>query len=451
MKPLFTYKIPDSPHWYIVITDTSHHFYFNNHDKSSYWQLSDIQEHYKNDIDIVKRLIKSINFDELAILFAKSRGVKFEKIEDELESIEVDHSKEEVQPKQTEQQQVTEEEEIVVVENIPSKVTKAKPKEEKQPLTKQINSIIQGYLSSDDEEDEEEEVNSKETKQESSQTINIDELTSQALAQHQKSTEIESDDDDDNDNGSLDLSLSETEDAATASTSSAEQDFINLLNQFSNRISIYESWDLVEEELLPEFTTYPEFFAISSKLERQKLFQKWCTQQEQQQQEPKSPQTTINEGAFPTVKLNYLIFLQDFKQDIKQSFYQSFYNSHYQKLNEFNLSSQMKETIFRNYKIMLNDFTKFAKNYKKSNVGDNRNLKVMKLNEFLQNKLHSHITNTADSGPFNVDSNLSDLDNWINLLNHYDIPTDIAENEINFLVGDEKRLNSYIDQLKPTK
>ena len=75
----------------------------------------------------------------------------------------------------------------------------------------------------------------------------------------------------------------------------------------------------------------------------------------------------------------------------------------------------------------------------------------MKLNEFLQNKLHSHITNTADSGPFNVDSNLSDLDNWINLLNHYDIPTDIAENEINFLVGDEKRLNSYIDQLKPTK
>ena len=33
----------------------------------------------------------------------------------------------------------------------------------------------------------------------------------------------------------------ETEDAATASTSSAEQDFINLLNQFSNRISIYES------------------------------------------------------------------------------------------------------------------------------------------------------------------------------------------------------------------
>ena len=138
-------------------------------------------------------------------------------------------------------------------------MTKAKPKEEKQPLTKQINSIIQGYLSSDDEEDEEEEVNSKETKQESSQTINIDELTSQALAQHQKSTEIESDDDDDNDNGSLDLSLSETEDAATASTSSAEQDFINLLNQFSNRISIYESWDLVEEELLPEFTTYPEF------------------------------------------------------------------------------------------------------------------------------------------------------------------------------------------------
>lgn len=443
MKPLFTYQIPDSPYWYIVITDTSHHFYFNNQDKSSYWQLSDIQNHYKNGIDIQQQLIKSINFDELAILFAKSRGAQFEIIYDKAEEIQGD-----VDQQQNEQKQAVEEEEEeeIVVENIPSKVNTRKQEEKEQPKVKQTNSIIQGYLSSDEEEEEED---NKETdqEQEASQSIHIDELTSQALAQHQKSTGIESDEDGDNDNGSLDLSLSEPENPET-DTSSAEQDFINLLNQFVRRISIYESWDLVEEELLQEFTTYPEFYAISSKLERQKVFQKWCTQQEQQ----KSSQPDIEEGGvFPTVKLNYLIFLQDFKQEIKQSFYQSFYNSHYQQLNGFNLSSLIKETIFRNYKLMLNDFTEFAKKYKKLNVGDNRNLKVMKLNEFLQNKLHGDINNTVNSGSFIVDSKLSNLENWINLLNQYDIPTNIAENEINFLVGDEKRLNSYIDQLRTTK
>ena len=111
---------------------------------------------------------------------------------------------------------------------------------------------------------------------------------------------------------------SETEDAATASTSSAEQDFINLLNQFSNRISIYESWDLVEEELLPEFTTYPEFLPYHRNW-NDKIISKWCTQQE-----PKSPQTTINEGAFPTVKLNYLIFYKTSNKILNNHFINHF-------------------------------------------------------------------------------------------------------------------------------
>ena len=75
----------------------------------------------------------------------------------------------------------------------------------------------------------------------------------------------------------------------------------------------------------------------------------------------------------------------------------------------------------------------------------------MKLNEFYKTNYIVISQILLILVHLSVDSNLSDLDNWINLLNHYDIPTDIAENEINFLVGDEKRLNSYIDQLKPTK
>ncbi|KAK6872891.1 hypothetical protein K6H11_002611 [Candida tropicalis] len=88
---------------------------------------------------------------------------------------------------------------------------------------------------------------------------------------------------------------------------------------------------------------------------------------------------------------------------------------------------------------MLNNFTKFAKNFKKQNKNSNQNVKVMKLNEFLKGKL---------SGSFIINDNLSHFDNWINLLNENDISAEIAENEINFLVGDEKRLNSYIEQLQ---
>lgn len=415
MQPLFTYNIPLTS-WYIVVTDTSNHFYFNNDDKCSYWQLYDLQEQY--DIDIPK-FVESINYDELSVLMAKSRGV----------NIELKDEKEEVLSKS-----VGMKEDEIIIENVQSTPVVSSPPQQQE----KAQAILAGYSSSeDDEEEEEEKKKDKDDYDDDGEDeipINIDEITEKAIAQY-KSQEDEQLSDDEDDNNSLDLSLDDND-----SSNSIKQDFMNLLNQFSGKFSIYDSWDLIEEELIEEFVKYPEFLAILSKQERENIFQKWCSQQEQEEGESNNDVVIEeNTGIFPTPKIKFLEFLQDFKLDIKDSFYQSFYASNYIKINEFDLLPTIKESIFRNYKIMLNNFTKFAKNFKKQNKNSNQNVKVMKLNEFLKGKL---------SGSFIINDNLSHFDNWINLLNENDISAEIAENEINFLVGDEKRLNSYIEQLQ---
>ena len=415
MQPLFTYNIPLTS-WYIVVTDTSNHFYFNNDDKCSYWQLYDLQEQY--DIDIPK-FVESINYDELSVLMAKSRGV----------NIELKDEKEEVLSKS-----VGMKEDEIIIENVQSTPVVSSPPQQQE----KAQAILAGYSSSeDDEEEEEEKKKDKDDYDDDGEDeipINIDEITEKAIAQY-KSQEDEQLSDDEDDNNSLDLSLDDND-----SSNSIKQDFMNLLNQFSGKFSIYDSWDLIEEELIEEFVKYPEFLAILSKQERENIFQKWCSQQEQEEGESNNDVVIEeNTGIFPTPKIKFLEFLQDFKLDIKDSFYQSFYAKNYIKINEFDLLPTIKESIFRNYKLMLNNFTKFAKNFKKQNKNSNQNVKVMKLNEFLKGKL---------SGSFIINDNLSHFDNWINLLNENDISAEIAENEINFLVGDEKRLNSYIEQLQ---
>ncbi|RCK64636.1 hypothetical protein Cantr_00008 [Candida viswanathii] len=396
MKPLFTYHVPETA-WYILVTDTSNHFYFNSNDKCSHWQLHDLQERYG--IDVAK-FAASINFDELGVLMAKSRGVGIE----EKEEVPV-----ETQP----------DEENIVIENVQESA--ASPPPPPPPPKEQPQSLLQGYSSSEEEDEEDEQVQEE--------PLDLDNIAAQAIAQHQPQDSDLLSEDEENDNNSLDLSLDDDQNQP-----SATQDFMNLLDQFSGRFSIYQSWDLIEEELIEEFAKYPEFLAIPSKHEKDKLFQKWCSQQEDQEEAVHD----VEAGIFPTPTIKYLAFLQDFKLEIKDAFYQTFYSANHEKINEFDLPASTKETIFRSFKIMLNDFTKFAKNFKKQNKNSNQNVKVMKLNEFLRGKLQ---------GSYTIDPELSHFDNWIKLLNANDISAEIAENEINFLVGDEKRLHSYIDQL----
>ncbi|EMG49128.1 hypothetical protein G210_0177 [Candida maltosa Xu316] len=260
MKPLFTYQVPESS-WYIVITDNSKHFYFNNEDKSSHWQLSDLQVEYGLDIP---RFVDSINFDEIGLLMAKSRGVSFKKKEEVPKELPIDNT-----PK----------EEEIVIENIQQQEEPVQPKQKPK-------SILQGYSSSEEEESEDE------------HDINIDELTSQAIAEYQKPDEPASESEEE-DNESLDLSVDEE------STNTAEQDFINLLGRFSNKISIYDPWDLIEEELINEFSQNPEFFAISSKQERESIFQKWCSNQESTQNEITVPTILMKNYQISTIGSNY--------------------------------------------------------------------------------------------------------------------------------------------------
>lgn len=65
-SPLFIYEVAGTP-WHVIVTDDAGHFYFNSVTKLSVWQLGETGDLH---------LAELINYDELAILFAKARGLK---------------------------------------------------------------------------------------------------------------------------------------------------------------------------------------------------------------------------------------------------------------------------------------------------------------------------------------------------------------------------------------
>lgn len=66
----------------------------------------------------------------------------------------------------------------------------------------------------------------------------------------------------------------------------------------------------------------------------------------------------------------------------------------------------------------------------------------MKLKEYLSSQQN------FPKGSFTINPKSSFFDNWVDLLNQFfKDDTTVAEAEINFLLGDEKRLSSYIAKL----
>ncbi|EGW31407.1 uncharacterized protein SPAPADRAFT_51425 [Spathaspora passalidarum NRRL Y-27907] len=404
MTPQFVYKLP-LQEWHLIITNTGHHFYFNEKTSKSYWQLSDIQA---LGID-VETFLNGVNFDELALLFAKARGLKIDEVVENQEEIE------------------WRSEEVEIVIERGDVVSGEKEKEVRElnhePESEQTQ-IIQGYSSSEEDyEDEEEEKEENVSRPE--QDLDIDQLAATAIEQYQHS-DSETDSEASND---LDLSFDDN---------SSSEDFISLLEQFKSKISPFEPWELIEERLISEFVKYPEFYTIDSKSKREEIFRQWSKQQEDEEEQDQEEEEVVN--IYPTPTIEYLAFLQNFKSEIKNGFYQPFYSKHYKSINSFNLTPQQKETIFRNYKLMLSESSIAEREYKKAN-SKSGNFKVMKLTEFLKQF-------NLSGGKVNYNSDESFFTNWIDLLNVNQVDLEIAENQINFLVGDEKRFVSYKSALE---
>ncbi|CAI5758787.1 unnamed protein product [Candida verbasci] len=232
MKPLFIYQIPNHKTWYIVITNTSKHFYFNNENNSSYWQLSDIKEKHANiNID---QFMQDVDFDEIALLVAKSRGLKTSEKE----------PKQEVEDKE-------EKPEIII------RKEQNLGEEKKQENIKPTGNGFEGYSSSSDEEEvvDEEEGQSKK--------ISRDEIKS---------------------------------------------DFISFLNSHSSKISTYQPWDLIEDDLKEELAQNKQFQHLTT-IEKEELYKNWDGKRDQTLQQP---------NLYPSPKILYYKLLQEFKNEINK-------------------------------------------------------------------------------------------------------------------------------------
>lgn len=210
MKPKFVFHVPLLP-WLVVVTDTAHHFYFNQETRERHWSLHDVGE-------------LRLDYDALAVLFAKARGlpladaggheVAFEKDEhvyvggdvgsDVEETVEIDFGD--------------------VVETAPNA----------DPPTRTNPGLNLGYLS---------------------------ELDSESPARSPESL-------------SESLAKSPAKSPAKSSTASKEA-FVALLEKHKDKFSRLDPWFLVEEDLLPDLAQEPAFYEVEPH-EREGIFNGWA-------------------------------------------------------------------------------------------------------------------------------------------------------------------------------
>ncbi|CAK9439103.1 uncharacterized protein LODBEIA_P33270 [Lodderomyces beijingensis] len=399
MHPQFIYKIPQNESWYIVITNTSHHFYFNARDKLSFWQLSDVKQHYQGDVDIVE-LMQDVEFDQLAVLFASARGCDV---------------------KRSSRRGETDGVKRVGGDELGAGTLKRAKVEAKDAEGSSGNGNVDASTEAGKSDDW-----GKETKDDERHRASGDASASKVslLAGYSSSSDEEEEEE-------------EEENVATAEPDDKPQDYensksklIDVLNSLSGQISEYDAWDLVQNKLSDQLH---HVNALLSDHNQQKIFTEWINDRKTVE--------VLNE-IYPTEKIKLLSLLQSHKDEVRNSYYPNFYNYHYLQLNTIQLSTSEKETTFRKYKNFVNEFASFEKKFKQSNKNAVGNVKVMKVDEFLHTALKLKLKHEHD---FTQMDNLSDFDNWIRLLNYYDVDLDIAEDETNFLLGDEKRLKCYMD------
>lgn len=426
----FLYNVPyDSNQWYVALT-TSTHFYFNSVTKRSFWQISDL------DVD-KQQFVKSINFDEIGLLTAKINGLDIEpylkrdhkdtKPRERTSAEKIHDAREEDRREREdigeEREKRNEEKDVEIETSISEEEVDDKKLDSRLTGVAPIGLDL-GY-SSEDSEEEAELQSEAETSARPEQPA-----SSQASGdESEPGSESESDI-----NAGLDLSVTDE---------SSPDEFYRLLDTFKSQISVYDPWFLVESELISDFATHPEFYSIDES-QREKFYDIWVKEQ-----------STKEAGKFPTPTQLYLKFLQSHKDQLKKLFFPDFKNM-FIKDNEFvaattNLSSKQVENLFRSYKLFLNDFAEYEKAQKKKQQASKINLKKKKLDDFLHHHLSSISEAVANSAATSVPQPLSshsDFENWTSLCNAFNLPSSVCDDIVNYVVGDEKRYQSYYDAVK---
>lgn len=449
MKPLFVYLVEDTD-WHVIVTDDAGHFYFNSRTKASVWQSADVEPN----------VVEKINYDEVAVLFAKARGLdvrevrevgekdkkeggerKAEEMEDDDED-EVDGD-EEVECDYVEvegedetmallrevmaEHDVDIENEVDVTENVEENV------EDTEVPKESLGGLSLGYSSDESDESDEEELDNGvgakdvDSEEESGDVADADSNAGSNADFHGESGESQDSlSDASASDNPLDLSLDTENDPA------AIEAFKALLDTHKSSFSIYDPWFMVEEDLLAKAANDPAYYGVPE-AQRESIFNAWV-----------SEASTARETAatYPTSELLFFQLLQDNKSDVKTLYYSEYLSAHSEVANFLadhpNLNA---EVLYRQLRVTLNDFARHEREVKKQQKITGKgnaagNLKVAHLDRFL----HTHQRELPHNG--SVVPAGSAFEHWIDILN-CGVPIAVAHDTINFIVGDEKRVTCY--------
>lgn len=436
---LFVYSVPETP-WHVVITDKCHHFYFNAVSKASVWQITETEE----------GLLEKLDYNELAVLFAKSRGFSMrggkEKKEKEKKKV-VEREVEEEEDEAAEGVSELEPEEVEVPHDlIQSVVGEMGPLDEgegekeevgekeveeenvQQPIDGGV-SLLQGYLSDSGDEDEGEEEAEVEATQEV--VVPQDNVAEEDVAEEEEEQLGEDDALEGlvDVNAGLELLLSDDEAGEVEADEGVKETFKSLLSQHEGSFSKYDPWFLVVEDLVLVMAQEPAFYSLLDK-EKETAFNEWVAESSSNfKQAPK--------GRFPTANLLFYQELQEHKAEIRKLPYVQ-----YKEQFPFNTDGEEPDRLYRKLRTTLVDFADYEKKLKKGGY-KGENLKVKKVNEFVANELASLL---VEKGEHEL---LADLffDKWIDLCNAFNLPLSMVESPENFILGDEKRYLCYKDAL----
>lgn len=397
MEPWLLHPIPYGQ-WFLVVTDNAKHFYYNQETNKSYWQLSDVFE----DTTISKdEFLKCLNFDQVAVLMAKIRGLKVDDGPKANKSRAVNKSPETNLPSQGENHNESVNEEV----------------------------ITQSNKESDNEsnEDWESGSSSSQNDQESTEALVRGFLQEEGIAAKPSLLEgYGSEDDSDSDSEELD-----TLDLDLNLPVADREQFLEMLSSLGDKIDKMDPWFLVKEELAGDFAQDSRYFSVTDENQREQLYNEWV-------QENVSENEPTEDSSYPSQAQSFFSLLLQHKKAIKKLHYQEFLLEH-PELTDLHLPSKLMESLFRQFKVMLLDQEEYERTTKKKPEYDPAtNLKRERLLRFLQDsKFEPAAINLQDI------TGTTDFEKWISLCKLANIPERIYDSPYNFVVGDEKRWEVY--------
>lgn len=416
------YSVPETP-WHVVVTDTSRHFYFNSATKAAVWQITDTDG----------QLSEKIDWDRLAVLFAKSRGwaprekpsdEKRESMKKQAEEVpekEADGEPEE-EPEELESEEYVEPE--VPHDLIGSIVADSGPVEEEKEQEEETQhgglGLLQGY-GSDSEASASEAERSPEGEAERSSE---GEAEKSSEGETEKSQKKEVSEDDEDINAGLELGLLDDEDQ-----DDYRKAFKELLTEHQSAFSIYDPWFVVAEELISLLAQEPAFYSLLDGT-KEALFNEWVAEAD--------GKNISKKNTFPTPTLLYYQSIQEHKSEIRKLPYVQF-------KEQFPIESDIEEPdkLYRTLRATLVDFAEYEKKLKNGGY-KGENLKVKRVAEFVA--LEAKEMNLAKE-EYELQAELF-FDKWVDLCNHFDLPRETVESPVNFILGDEKRYLCYRDALR---